>query len=242
MLLDPSIEEGLSTFCGRSFDQLSELLNETVAIVEELSVDATRVIQLLGCDSIVPIYQSMVYDAGCEESLKAFMWTFSASFIMSFFGFSMITFRSAYSETLYIDVYDENAGRMADNEQYIVNPIDDDSKVINSGFRGEDVNIDEKVDDAIDNEENEKYDHDATSDSSGGYHNNNQDSNTQQYHNSASQLYDDEMKSTGRDDVVSVDNWTPYYQLEKKSVGDKLDSILDGLKHSRRDGIEIDTY
>lgn len=121
LLLDPATADELSTLCKRSFENLDGEIKEMQSIVAQLRNSITNIMHLLGCNSIVPIYQSMFYNAACDKSLKAFIWTFSASLVVAFFGFLMISFRAAYCDTVYIednaDYYDsdKNARPMSDN-------------------------------------------------------------------------------------------------------------------------------
>lgn len=108
---DTNIETQLSLYCNRTFDGLGESLNQLVTIVTTLVRAVVDVIQLIKCDSIVPIYQQAAYDGTCDYNMQAMMWVFSASIICSFFGFLMIMFRSAYSETVYTYTHDSQYGR-----------------------------------------------------------------------------------------------------------------------------------
>lgn len=72
-----------------------------VSIVTSLVHAIVEAIQLIKCDSIVPIYQQTIYNGTCDYNMKAMLWVFAASIICTFFGFLMITFRSSYSATVY---------------------------------------------------------------------------------------------------------------------------------------------
>jgi len=61
-----------------------------------------RTLDLLACDTIVPIYTNVFYEGTCSYSISAIMWIFSGFLITSFFGLLMITLRSAFKKTVYV--------------------------------------------------------------------------------------------------------------------------------------------
>lgn len=101
-----TVQITVTTSCSTGFDNvmdsISHIQNTTNALLESV----LRLIDLMGCDNVVPIYQSLFYDATCEYSVTAVMWVFSASLVMTTFGLLIITFRSAYSPTEYTYQYD----------------------------------------------------------------------------------------------------------------------------------------
>lgn len=101
----------LTALCGRDFAPLVDSLQQLKDTLITLATTAVEAVKLLSCDNIVPIYQTTFYDGTCKYSIRAVMWVFSASLIMSFFGFLMITFRSALYETNYTYTYDTGHGR-----------------------------------------------------------------------------------------------------------------------------------
>jgi hypothetical protein len=96
-----NIQEQLGLFCNRTFDGLDESLLPTTRILTNLIRAVLDFIELIQCERIVPIYQSAVYSGTCVYNMKATMWVLGASLMCSFCGFLMITFRAAYTVTIY---------------------------------------------------------------------------------------------------------------------------------------------
>jgi hypothetical protein len=106
-----AVAEELSAYCERDFTPLVESLDLMRNILLTMGDALLDTIELLGCSNIVPIYQNSVYSGSCDYSIKAVMWLFSSSLVMAFFGFLMLTFRSALYDTEYTHTYDSNYGR-----------------------------------------------------------------------------------------------------------------------------------
>lgn len=104
-LLDEIQSDGslleLSLYCNREFDSVEALLTEMQTILDVLLEAITRIIDLLSCERIVPIYHRAVYDGACQYSVSAVFWVFCGTLIMGFFGLIMIMFRSSYKPTSY---------------------------------------------------------------------------------------------------------------------------------------------
>ena len=92
----------LELYCNREFSGLQISLNYMTQIIDVVLGALERTLKLAQCDTIVPIYKSIVYDGTCSYSLSAVMWVFSGFLIASFFGLVMITLRSSYKQTIYL--------------------------------------------------------------------------------------------------------------------------------------------
>lgn len=90
--------------CNRGYESIQESLQATKDIVTTLLQATVELIRLLQCKNIVPIYQEAFYTASCDYSVHALYWIYSASFIMSFFGWLMILFRASTMPTVYTDI------------------------------------------------------------------------------------------------------------------------------------------
>ena len=116
--------------CGRNYTELIESIQAVKGTAQFLFRSFFRLLNLIKCDSIVPIYQQVVYTGSCHYSVKAVVWMFSAALITSLSGLLMITFRSALYPTLYMDVYvggmKESIG-VEDNNNNINDSQDDDT-------------------------------------------------------------------------------------------------------------------
>ncbi|GKY99355.1 hypothetical protein MPSEU_000890500 [Mayamaea pseudoterrestris] len=69
----------LSFYCGRDYAQLQTVLSEFVDLVGYLLEAAVRVLELVSCTTIVPLYVNTVYDGMCTYSPIAVYWVFEVS-------------------------------------------------------------------------------------------------------------------------------------------------------------------
>lgn len=108
----------LELLCNRNFDAIRLMIIDIVDIMDVVISAVSRTIALTSCDTIVPIYASTAYDAGCGYSMKALVWLFMGMLTVAFAGLWMLTLRSAYKPTQYIDAQEleeaKNASRHDD--------------------------------------------------------------------------------------------------------------------------------
>ena len=97
---DISLEQ-LSLGCNRDFRPLHRSLGQMNGVLDALLQEANRALNLLSCETIVPIYTDVVYDGTCKYSVSGFAWIFSCLLIMSVMGMIMIMFRSSYQNTVF---------------------------------------------------------------------------------------------------------------------------------------------
>lgn len=126
----------LSLLCNRNFDGLDGTLKDMANILVNFGRLLLDIIELVQCQTIVPIYQQGVYSCTCDFNMKATMWVFGASLACSFCAFLMITFRSAYSVTEDIYEYDTEYDRDDDefhdeNDPLTTNDTLDDHQINN---------------------------------------------------------------------------------------------------------------
>jgi hypothetical protein len=93
--------EQLSLGCNRDFRPLHRSLSQMIGVLDALLQASARVVNLLRCDRIVPVYTDIVYDATCKYAVSGFAWIFSALLIVSVCGMIMIMFRSSYQNTVF---------------------------------------------------------------------------------------------------------------------------------------------
>jgi hypothetical protein len=93
----------LELLCNRDFNSVRLMIVDIVDIMQVVISAVSRTIALTSCDTIVPIYASMAYDAGCNYSMSALVWLFMGMLTVAFAGLWMLTLRSAYKPTQYID-------------------------------------------------------------------------------------------------------------------------------------------
>mmetsp|Transcript_31160 Transcript_31160/g.36348 ORF Transcript_31160/g.36348 Transcript_31160/m.36348 type:complete len:578 (+) Transcript_31160:189-1922(+) len=92
----------LETICGvvGDFDYIIEYfgrLDETFRMISKTTEEAA---DTFSCESINPLYIDAVHDNICTAIPESTVWAFSSLLIVSFFGMMMITFRSAWLETV----------------------------------------------------------------------------------------------------------------------------------------------
>lgn len=109
-------------YCNREFFALDGQIDNMQMILTILTDSLTRLLDLVSCQRIVPIYTDtstcsgyecmftllqyqrvspllsyfLVYDASCEYSTKALFWIFCCAVILGTFGLIMITLRASY--------------------------------------------------------------------------------------------------------------------------------------------------
>jgi hypothetical protein len=110
----------MNTSCVPNIDSLMDSLSRAANTTQIILHSIFDMIDLLGCDNVVPIYQAIFYESTCLYSVRAVMWVFGASLIMSTFGLLAITFRSAYSPTHYTYVYDDSTASIANHKTSII--------------------------------------------------------------------------------------------------------------------------
>jgi hypothetical protein len=115
--------EGLEVACGRDFDGLGEAIMVVKEILLLVLRSVTDLVEIISCDSIVPIYQTAVYDATCSYSMKALIWAFAAGLIASMFGFLMVLLRASFSETCFTYKY-VNTSTSNDKDHALISGID----------------------------------------------------------------------------------------------------------------------
>jgi hypothetical protein len=101
----------LELLCNRDFESVRLMIIDIVDIMQVVVSALSRTIALTKCDTIVPIYASTAYDATCDYSMTALMWLFMGMLVVAFAGFWMLTLRSAYKPTQYIDSQEFEAAK-----------------------------------------------------------------------------------------------------------------------------------
>lgn len=105
--------EQLSLGCNRDFQPLHRALGQMIGVLDALSQSANSVLNLLGCQQVVPIYTEVSYDALCTYSVSGLAWMFSCLLILSVTGHIVIMFRSSYQNTVFDSKHvmlDESSG------------------------------------------------------------------------------------------------------------------------------------
>lgn len=88
--------EQLSQECGADYGPVLQLLNQLRTHTTILLDSSTRSMQLMGCENIVPLYTSTIYEGTCVSSITAASWIFASFFVIAFFSMIMVMLRGAY--------------------------------------------------------------------------------------------------------------------------------------------------
>uniref|UniRef100_A0A7S3L177 Uncharacterized protein n=1 Tax=Amphora coffeiformis TaxID=265554 RepID=A0A7S3L177_9STRA len=97
----------LSLYCNREFTALDAQIDNMNVILTVLIDSLTRLLDLVSCQRIIPIYTDTIYDAACDYSTKAMFWIFCCAIVLGTFGLIMITLRASFK--LSVDAKPETA-------------------------------------------------------------------------------------------------------------------------------------
>lgn len=93
----------ISFGCQKDFEPLFDAFEEMKSLMELGREIISGSMDLLDCERISTIYQDLVYEATCTYSISGFTWCAACLFIVSLMGMIMITLRSSYQNTEYLD-------------------------------------------------------------------------------------------------------------------------------------------
>lgn len=71
-------------------------------LIEVIKSAMERTLSLASCETVVPIYTSVIYDGTCHHSINSIMWMFDGFLIAGVFGLFMLTLRTAYKPNRYL--------------------------------------------------------------------------------------------------------------------------------------------
>jgi hypothetical protein len=100
-LTDESNVAQLSLHCNRNFDGVDLLLDNVLDLFRLTLASVQRIMDLLSCERIVPLYTTSVYQGTCEYSSKAVYWMYCSALVMAVMGMLMITLRASYKLSKY---------------------------------------------------------------------------------------------------------------------------------------------
>ena len=86
----------LEAQCGRSFDNVLNLVRKMNSNLLLLQRQANLSLDLVKCENINSLYVNTIHEAGCTYSVNAMAWIFASTLIISVSGLIMIMLRSAY--------------------------------------------------------------------------------------------------------------------------------------------------
>mmetsp|Transcript_2080 Transcript_2080/g.3566 ORF Transcript_2080/g.3566 Transcript_2080/m.3566 type:complete len:600 (-) Transcript_2080:117-1916(-) len=88
--------------CGRQFNGVLNLLQETNLNLRVLEEQASLAMDLFQCKNVNNLYVNTVHEAGCTYSVNAIAWMLACSVIISICGLIMIMLRSSYYPEQYL--------------------------------------------------------------------------------------------------------------------------------------------
>lgn len=110
LILDSFVEtigDNLATLqleCGRQFDSVLKLVEDTNLNLRVLQKNANLALDLFQCKNINELYVNTVHEAGCTYSVDAMAWMLACSIVISVCGLTMIMLRSSYYPEQYLGV------------------------------------------------------------------------------------------------------------------------------------------
>lgn len=93
----------LESICGRDYVVIRGYLTLLSGDYSKLGRNATAAMDYLSCDTVYPLYVDLVHDTTCKDAPESGVWAFGTLLLVSFFSMLMITFRSAWLETISAD-------------------------------------------------------------------------------------------------------------------------------------------
>lgn len=100
-LTDESNVAELSLHCNRNLDGVDLLIQNVQDLFRLTLASVQRIMDLLSCERIVPLYTTSVYEGTCEYSSKAVFWIYCSALVMAVMGMLMITLRASYKLSKY---------------------------------------------------------------------------------------------------------------------------------------------
>ena len=110
LILDSFVEtigDNLATLqlqCGRQFDSVLKLVEDTNLNLRNLQKNANLALDLFQCRNINELYVNTVHEAGCTYSVDAMAWMLACSIVISVCGLTMIMLRSSYYPEQYLGI------------------------------------------------------------------------------------------------------------------------------------------
>lgn len=93
--------------CGREFNSVLKLVNDTNINLRVLQKQANLALNLFQCKNINDLYVNTIHEAGCTYTVDAIAWMFACSIVISLCGLTMIMLRSSYYPEQYLGLSSE---------------------------------------------------------------------------------------------------------------------------------------
>ena len=98
----------LSERCGREFTSVPEIVDDMDSNLNFLQQQVDASLDLIKCESINTFYVNILHEAGCTDSMDAFVWIFASTFVISVCGLIMIMLRASYYPVEYLKIPSDN--------------------------------------------------------------------------------------------------------------------------------------
>jgi len=94
----------LSERCGREFTSVPEIVDDMDSNLKFLQQQVDASLNLIKCESINKLYVDILHQAGCTDSVDAFVWIFASTLVISVCGLIMIMLRASYYPVEYLEI------------------------------------------------------------------------------------------------------------------------------------------
>lgn len=92
----------LSDRCGREFTSVPKIVDDMDSNLNFLQQQVDASLDLINCESINKLYVNILHQAGCTDSMDAFVWIFASTLVISVCGLIMIMLRASYYPVEYL--------------------------------------------------------------------------------------------------------------------------------------------
>jgi len=94
----------LSERCGREFTSVPKIVDDMDSNLNFLQKQVDASLDLINCESINKLYVDILHQAGCTDSMNAFVWIFASTLVISVCGLIMIMLRASYYPVEYLKI------------------------------------------------------------------------------------------------------------------------------------------
>jgi len=100
----------LSERCGREFTSAPKIVDDMDYNLNFLQQQVDASLDLINCESINKLYVNILHQAGCTDSMDAFVWIFASTLVISVCGLIMIMLRASYYPVEYLKIPSNELG------------------------------------------------------------------------------------------------------------------------------------
>ena len=92
----------LSERCGREFTSVPKIVEDMDSNLKFLQEQVDTSLDLIKCESINNLYVNILHQAGCTQSVDAYVWIFASTLVISVCGLILIMLRASYYPIEYL--------------------------------------------------------------------------------------------------------------------------------------------